>query len=280
MGRPDGRRIKSLDAINRLMPYIMRYRWDASNQMTWELDYEKIDSYLKERKQRLRNDPQLPPIGLMTVVIAAYVRTAALYPAINRFIVNRRFYARNDIEVSFVVLKSDWDGIGDPPETVIKVRFKGTETLDEIALRLAELIDENRKPEERNLADRIAAGLLSVPLLPGVAVGFLKFLDQHNLFPRALVNVSPFHTSMFFTNMASIRGSVLYHHLYDFGTCGIFIALGFSTTRSKSFALGITLDERMTNGSTFIRATRYMGMLLSHPEKLETPLEAVVPDIP
>ena len=274
MGRSDGRRIRSIDPITRFMGYIMKHRWDSCNQVTWEFDSDKVDAYLKARK-----GGEGPHITLMAVIIAAYVRTCSQFPFINRFLVNKRLYAHNDISVSFVTLKSDWDGVGDQPETVVKVHFDGSETLDEVAERLEAAIVLNRAPDNANSVDRIAGSILKLPGLPSSIVGFLVWLEKHGKLPAALIEASPFHCSMFFTNMASIRGPVLYHHLYEFGTCSTFLALGFSTTRPRSFALGVTLDERITNGAGFVRASRFMEQMITHPDKLETAPVEVKADI-
>ncbi|MCL2881445.1 MAG: hypothetical protein FWF45_00925 [Coriobacteriia bacterium] len=273
MSRSDGRRIRTLDPITRFMGYIMKHRWDSCNQVTWELDYEKVEAYIKARKGQGG-----PPISLMAVIIAAYVRTCSQFPFINRFLVNKRLYAHNDVTVSFVALKSDWDGVGDQPEALVKIHFTGAETLDEVAEKLNAAITLNRA-DDANSVEKIADRILKLPGLPSSIVGTLVWCEKHGMLPKALIEASPFHCSMFFTNLASIRGPMLYHHLYEFGTCSTFLALGFSTTRPKSFALGVTLDERITNGAGFIRASRYMEQTIAHPERLETPPAEVKRDI-
>jgi len=214
----------------------------------------------------------------MAVIIAAYVRTCSQFPFINRFLVNKRLYAHNDVTVSFVALKSDWDGVGDQPEALVKIHFTGAETLDEVAEKLNAAITLNRA-DDANSVEKIADRILKLPGLPSSIVGTLVWCEKHGMLPKALIEASPFHCSMFFTNLASIRGPMLYHHLYEFGTCSTFLALGFSTTRPKSFALGVTLDERITNGAGFIRASRYMEQTIAHPERLETPPAEVKRDI-
>jgi len=273
MSRSDGRLIRSLDPITRFMGYIMKHRWDSCNQITWELEYDKIDAYIKAHKGQ-----DGPPITLMAIIIAAYVRTASQFPSVNRFVVNKRLYAHNDVTVSFVTLKSDWDGTGDQPEALVKIHFTGAETLAEVADKLNTAIIENRA-DDANSVEKIADSILKLPGLPSAIVGILVWFEKHGKLPKALIEASPFHCSMFFTNLASIRGPVLYHHLYEFGTCSTFLALGFSTTRPKSFAIGVTLDERITGGAGFIRASRFMEQVITHPERLEAPPAEVKQDI-
>ncbi len=89
-----------------------------------------------------RNRETMPDISLMSIIIAALVRTIALRPALNRFVINGQIFARYDIEVSFVVKKSLKD---DSPETTIKLKFDGTETIGEITEAIGNAIHENLK---------------------------------------------------------------------------------------------------------------------------------------
>lgn len=46
------------------------------------------------------------------------------------------------------------------------------------------------------------------------------------MLPRKLIDLSPFHTSLFITNLASINTSFIYHHCYEFGTTSVFLCMG------------------------------------------------------
>ena len=59
-----------------------------------------------------------PGIGIMHVVLAAYVQTIASYPGINRFIRGHKIYARNSVEMCLTIKK---DMSLDAQETVIKI---------------------------------------------------------------------------------------------------------------------------------------------------------------
>lgn len=50
--------------------------------------------------------------------------------------------------------------------------------------------------------------------------------------PKAVINASPFHTSVFLTNVGSLGIDSVYHHLYNFGTTSLFFAMG---KKKKSF---------------------------------------------
>ena len=100
MNRADGYRIDSGDLIYEAIPHIMDKRYDASNYMDLEIDMEPLQKYINSWRGKGQR------ISYMAVMIAAYIRTAAKYPYLNRFVMNKKIYARNHFCVSFVTLKS------------------------------------------------------------------------------------------------------------------------------------------------------------------------------
>ena len=49
--RPDGRKIRSLDPLNMVGPYIMKKRNDANNMVSVSIDIENIEKYNKNQKE-------------------------------------------------------------------------------------------------------------------------------------------------------------------------------------------------------------------------------------
>ena len=122
--------------------------------------------------------------------------------------------------------------------------------------------------------------LLAVPFLLRGAIGGIKLLDKYFTIPFSLVDVSPFHTSLFVTNLASIRTDTIMHHLYEFGTTGVFISMGKPIKKTyvddegnayekKIMELGIMTDERIANGHYLGRCFRELDRYLKNPEILE-----------
>ena len=274
MIRSDGRRVKTISSFAALVPYIMTQRNDATNMTTIEFPYATVMNYINARRKEGNTD-----VTLLACLIAAYVRTIAKYPQINRFVVAKKVYARHDIWVSFVTIKDGWDGIGEKPETVVKIKFRGDETLNEVSLIVNAEIEKNRVPEDNNNMDHFIRRLFSIPLLPSVIVSCIKGLDKIGLLPKAIIKLSPFHTSIFFSNMASIRANPIYHHLYNFGTTTAFISLGIDIANRKKYNMKIATDERACSGSSYVLAMRSFMSNLYHPEHLEVPAESVNEDI-
>ncbi len=276
--RADGKRLRHTDPMYRVAAHIMDKRVDSMNMTTIDIPYEPIQEYInKKRKEGIR-------ISHMALVIAAYVRTLSEFPELNRFVVNKKVYARNEVAVGMVVLKSLEDHNG----TMSKMYFDKSNTVFEVNDIINKYVTENRETPENNGTEKIIRFLLSVPGLLPVAVSFLKFLDKHGLLPKAIIDMSPFHMSMGITNLASIRTNHIYHHCYEFGTTSVFLAMGNlrevakrkgdEITFVRSIPIGVTMDERICSGSYFATAFKTLKKYLKNPELLENPPEKVFED--
>ncbi len=277
--RADGRRLKNVDAMYRIAPYIMDKRMDSMNMITIDIPYEPMQEYINKKRKEGIN------ISHMALVIAAYIRTMAEYPELNRFIVNKKVYTRNEIAVGMVVLQSleKHDG------TMSKMYFEKSDTVLDINEKINTYVKENRENPENNGTEKIMKFLLSVPGLVAVGVKFLKFLDKHGLLPKAVIDMSPFHMSLGITNLASIRTNHIYHHCYEFGTTSVFMAMGNLREVPKkkggevifvrSLPIGVVMDERICSGSYFATAFKTLRKYLASPELLENAPEKILEDI-
>lgn len=281
--RYDGRRLRTLDPFFKIIPYIMKTRSDAQNLFEEEIEVENIEEFLKmKRREGVRN------VGLLHVIIAAMVRTIAEKPGLNRFIAGKKIYARNEILISLAV-KKQLNERG--AETTIKMKFNPEDTLIKIAENINKEIYENKKQDTDNKTDKTAALIMKCPgFIAGFIVWFFKLLDYFGKMPKIINRVSPFHTSVFITDLGSIGIQSIYHHLYEFGTTSLFIAFGVKQkkkiigsngeiTEKRFVSIKIVTDERIVDGYYYANAFRYFKRLLENPEGLESPPEAVVKDM-
>ena len=276
--RADGRRLKKTDPMYKVAAYIMDKRVDAMNMTTIDIPYEPLQEYINKKRKEGIN------ISHMALIIAAYLRTASQFPEINRFVVNKKVYARNEFAIGMVVLKSLKDHNG----TMSKMYFKPENTIFEVNDIINTYVTENQEAPENNGTEKIIKILLSIPGLLTVGVGLFKFLDKHGLLPKAIIDMSPFHMSLGITNLASIRTNHIYHHCYEFGTTSVFMAMGNlrevpkrkgkEVVFEKCLPIGVTMDERICSGSYFASAFRAMKKYLANPELLELPPEQVIED--
>lgn len=277
MYRADGYRVRTNDAMYELVPYIMPYRYDASNSVTVDIDLDLMQDYIRKCRKKGIN------MSHMSIIIAGALRIASQNPFLNRFVMNRKIYARNHFCVSFVTLQP-----GKTSDTVNKLYFNLDDDIFTVNRKVQEAIERTQQPTSQNALDKLMASLVRIPFLVGAAVGVLKFIDKYFTLPFSIINASPFHTSLFITNLASIRTNAIYHHLYEFGTTGIFISMGQPERRiekngetveeKKIMPLGIVTDERIANGHYYGRCFRELNRYYKNPELLEVPPEQVVKD--
>lgn len=276
--RPDGRRISNIDPIVRMTPYLMPMRCDAQVFLQHKVDYEKLARYIAAQSNKGEK------ITFMNIIVAAYVRAVSQHPEVNRFIMNKQYYSRNNCTVSFTMLKDPHNADGG--ETVVKIRFDPTDTIYDVRDRMSAQVEANRGVEQKNFVDKLARGVLAVPCVPTLVVGLVRLLDRYGLCPGALLDELPFHTGMFITNNASIGLHHVNHHIYNFGSTSLFFGMG-TVERSvvldgdgkprlkRMLPIGITADERVCSGAHYAGFFATMSYHLNNPELLEAPPEAV-----
>lgn len=280
--RRDGIRLKNADPMYTVAAHIMRKRYDTLNAITIDIPMEPMRKYLnKVRKQGHY-------MSHLSLILAAYVRTVSQFPFLNRFVVNKKFYARTELPVGMVVLKAG--NIED--ETISKIYLKPDDTIFDVNNKINDYIETSRKVEEENSTDKTIKLLLKVPGLLTFGIPFLMWLDRRGWLPKSLIDVSPFHTSMVISNLASIKTNHVFHHCYDFGTTSLVITIGNPREVPKRkgneiifercLPLGVVMDERIATGSYFATAFNMFKKCLANPEVLEQKPDKIVydPNIP
>jgi pyruvate/2-oxoglutarate dehydrogenase complex dihydrolipoamide acyltransferase (E2) component len=281
--RPDGRLVKDIEPMQQIMPYVMKTRSDSMNMYEDTFDCAPIDAYIKEKAE------QGIELNYMHIVIAALVRLIALRPQLNRFVMNGRIYARPKIWVSFIVHPTLSDG---STGTSIKLCFEGTETIFEIAEKVTEAVKkETTQRVGENGTDKLLRTLMKK--IPGPFIKFtvntLMWMDKHNMLPKAIIELSPFHTSIFVTNLKSLGINHVFHHVYNFGTTGLFYAMGKEKVvpaierkeivAQKHMGFGFVSDERFCDGLYFAMSLRQLRKIMKNPAALEKPLEHKIEDV-
>ncbi len=281
--RPDGRRLRTLYPMAQISPYIMVTRNSSTNFFYDALEISAAERYIRQKRRE-----GMTNFGLTHVLLAAYVRTVAKYPGLNRFWQVRRCTP----------------GGGHP---VLHDRQEGDE-LRRPGLHLqAPPVPQGHGPGRVPEVQRRRGGDQGLPLdsdfdntaraltlIPGVFLKFtvwlLRTMDYFGLLPGFLLEVSPFHGSVFFTSMGSLGIPAIYHHLYDFGNLPVFGAFGCKRRTNEVLADGTVvqrkyvdlkfcLDERIVDGFYYATVFKYMKRLMQHPDLLDQPPEEVVQDI-
>ena len=283
--RSDGRKIRTLAPMAQITAYFQVERNTCSNLFEEAFEITHIDRYIRQKRKEGYTD-----FGLTHVLLAAYVRGIAKYPQLNRFISGQKVYSRGtDIQYCMVIKKTM---SVDAPDTSIKVHLHPGDTAIDVYNKLNAAVASVKATEE--LDSNLDSLIMALNLIPSVVLKFtvwlLKLLDYFGLLPRFLLELSPFHGSLFFTSMGSLGIPPIYHHLYDFGNLPAFGAFGCkrralevqedgSIVQRKYVDMKFVLDERIVDGFYYATFFKYYRRLLAHPEVLDNPPEEIVKDI-
>ena len=276
--RPDGRRMKDVDPIVQITPYLMPMRCDAQVFLQHNLDYEKMSRYI------VRKSGEGEKITFMQILVAAYVRAVSHHPEVNRFIFNKQYYSRNNCSVSYAVLKDPQNP--ESPETTVRILFDLTDTIFDVRDRMDLAVKTTRAMTDGDFVIRLAKGVLKIPGLTTLIVALARLLDRYGLLPGFLLRELPFYSGLFVTNNGSIGLPSPLHHIYNFGNVSLFMGMG--GVQKEAFAeadgrtrmrrwmpLGITADERVCSGAHYASFFAEVMHLIANPEELEVPPEQV-----
>jgi hypothetical protein len=279
--RYDGWRVRKVDPVFSVIPYFLRTRMDAQNFFEESINIDRIEAFIKEHKE------DIPDLSLMHVVMAALVRLISQRPNLNRFVMWNKIFARNHMCFSIAVKRTLSD-TGE--ETLIKPFFQPSDTLQDVVNKTRTEQLNNQQVGQQNSSDTISKILGMLPdSLMRLVVFMLLWLDKVGLMPKVIEKASPWHCSLFLTNIGSIGIESIYHHLYEFGNCSLFLAMGRKSRKHslnkegklvahKSIHLKFVLDERICDGYYYASSMRMLSKIFDDPSVLLTPPEKVYVD--
>lgn len=280
--RIDGRRVRTAQVMEQITAYFMPNRTGANNLFSDSVEITELERYIRRKRKE-----GLTGFSITHAVLAAYVRTVARYPALNRFIAGQRIYSRGeDIAVCMTVKK---ELTAQAPDSLIKVHLHPSDSAADVYRKFNEKVEE-AKNEMETTADATVAGFMAIPrLVLKFAIWLLKCVDYFGLLPKFLLEISPFHGSVYFTNVGSLGIKPVFHHLYDFGTVPVFCAFGRKRraeelkdgeiVERKYLDFTFNLDERICDGFYYAGAIKYFLRILSHPDVLDNPPDTIEQDI-
>ncbi len=282
--RTDGRRIRTEPPMNQVSPYIMVTKCTSMNLFAESFEITNVERYIRQKRRE-----GLTSFGLMHVLLACYCRTLCRYPALNRFIAGQKIYTHGDDIQFCMTIKKEMTSTS--PETVIKVHLAPTDTAEDVYNKVNKEIENVKNTPLDSSFDNLAHTFM---LIPGIFLKFtvwlLKTLDYFGLLPKFLLELSPFHGSVFFTSMGSLGIPPIYHHLYDFGNLPVFCSFGCkrralevqedgSVVQKKYLDFKFSMDERIADGFYYAAFFKHFKRIIHHPEQLDNPPEEVLRDI-
>jgi hypothetical protein len=273
--RCDGTYIKDLPHFTRILPYLMPSRAESCIYFEQDFDVTKTLEYVASANAARK--PGGVRLSFFQVFLCAAVRTIALRPKLNRFVAGYRYYRRNRIIFNFVAKREMTDEGG---EINVNLPFSPKETLTGLAEKLTRHVLAAKRGESDEV-DSLNAFLAKLPRFAMRLVAKALFwADYHNGLPASFVKGMPFFSSVFFTNVGSVGIEAPFHHNFEFGTCGLFVAIGKIRQERAIGADGqpcerelvkitFTFDDRITDGIYCGRAIDLLRSFVEDPTPLE-----------
>ncbi len=280
--RDDGYRLRNVDPMFCLTPFIMKDRADALVYYEFDCDITRTDEFLRGLRQT-----DYHPLSYTHLCLAAAARAMVEHPQINRFIAGRRVFARNKLRFSLTA-KSAISGEG--KEFILITEVDPQDTLIDAAKKFDEQVQTMSDDGSDNDTDGLLNFLGHFPrFLLNIVIGAVKAMDYWGILPKDLRDVLPFYSSAYLTNIGSIGGDAVYHHLYNFGTTSVFVAMGGKRVVRELDAQGnmvsrrkltfrMCVDERICEGYDFITAMRSFKYYIEHPQSLMDAPEKILED--
>ena len=279
--RRDATLLRDTDALHFIMGIIYPNRADNEAYIAERVNLEPIKAYLAKK-----NVEGIPfKYTFFHVILTALVKTVTLRPKLNRFYANENYYQRNKVTAGFVIKKEFSDG---SEEAMALLEARPDATIDTIHEEIRQRVQATRSEQKMNTTDNSMDILNKLPrFLSKAAIRFIRWLDRHGWCPDFLIGDDPNYSSVFLSNLGSIKLRSGYHHLTNWGTCSLFCVIGEKkwtplydqnglVEMRETVDLGLTVDERIADGYYYSKSIRLFKYLLEHPELLEQPLNTEV----
>ena len=274
--RRDGTRLKS-GGFEKIWNCLKSKRSENEVHMLKEIDVTELKKYYDEKKV---DDEKLTYFHLFATAISKVVYNK---PLLNRFVINGRKYARNDVTLSFVAKTEFTDNAG---ELFTVLKIDKDDNLSKISKKIFGDVKKIRN-NEGSKTDNFMDSLRIFPkFMIKIIVMVIRFLDNHDLLPKDLTDGSIYHSSVLLSNLGSIHCDGIYHNLTNFGTNSIVVTIGeikevvkvIDGEFKKRYVcqFGITLDERIADGVYFAKCVNLLAYILDNPLLLEDRVDVKV----
>lgn len=288
--RPDARLVREVDGLHLVMPLIYPNRADNEAFISEQFDLSKTVEYLAGKNA---SNPEFT-YKIFQVIVAAVMKTLVLRPRLNYFITNMNLYEHDEISGGFVIKKELKDGA---KEGLAFIKVDENSTLETVRQSIYKQIHRVRVEEAGDYAetgrkaqstDDFMDWFTKIPrFITRFLFCIIRFLDKKGWIPRSLIATDPDFSSVFITNLGSIKLKAGYHHLANWGSNSLFVIIGEMKKRPyfeddgsyemrMSVDMGFTIDERIADGMYFSKSIQIIKKLIENPELLEKPFNTEV----
>lgn len=267
--RADGDLVQRIHPYRRMLSFMMPGRNEA---ICLYDDYARADAlldYVKRAREAFDTD-----VNITHCLVAAAYQALREVPSMNHFVVGKRLYLRKFQDVTFTMKRKKLDqkaklGAG-------KLRYQEGESFEALCRRINEKINHERSGKKTYTDKELnVMTALPRPLLAG-AMAAVRVLDSNNLLPGSFIDNDSFYTNMVIANLGSLGMDAAFHHLYEYGTCPLFLMVGKVEDRAvvvdgkvvpeKSIHLRWSYDERIDDGLTSFAGIKAFRAVLEDPD--------------
>ncbi len=277
--RRDATLVRDLDSMHVFMPIMLKNRADNEAFLQELVDMTAVEAYLEQKNAQ---NPEFK-YTFFHVILAALARTIEMRPRMNRFIIGNRYFDRNHISFSFIVKKAFSDNAD---ESVMILKYDPASekaSIDMIHDKISDFVFSVRKSNKTDGTTDILDTLAKTPMwMRKLIVALLRALDDHGHMPKDLAIEDPYNSTVFISNLGSIKLNAGYHHLANWSTNSVFVVVGEkhmqpfysadgSVTVKPALNLGLTLDERIADGYYYAKTMRLLRKFFAEPTLLDIP---------
>lgn len=155
--------------------------------------------------------------------------------------------------------------------------------IDMIHDKICDFVYSVRSSNQKDGTTDILDTLAKAPMwLRRLIISLLRSLDEHGHMPKDLAREDPYNSTVFISNLGSIKLNAGYHHLSNWSTNSVFVVVGEkhmqpfyaadgTVTVKPALNLGLTLDERIADGYYYSKTVHLLKKFLAEPELLDIP---------
>ena len=277
--RRDATLVRGLDSMHAFFPLMMPNRADNEAFIQEMVDISAMEAYLAKKNAA---GPE-HKYTIFHVILAALSRTIQMRPLMNRFIIGGKYYDRKHISYSLIAKKAFSDT---GAESIVILKYDPDSekpAIDVLHDKLCDFVYAIRTHDTTdNTTDILDTFAKGPQWFRQLIMNVLRSLDAHGNMPKEIAVEDPYNSTVFISNLGSIKLNAGYHHLSNWGTNSVFVVVGEkhmqpfyaadgSVSVKPALNLGITLDERIGDGYYFSKTIHLLKKLLAEPELLDIP---------
>jgi len=267
--RTDGHLVTDVGLMRRMMPYLMPTRTESVVLHRALYDLTRTLPWLEHY-----NATHEPKATLFHLLLFACGRALHERPGLNRFVSGARIYQRSCVQLSFVAKTAFADGA---PFVTVKVTIPAEQTFPECVDMIVRAIGSARHGEKTEVDTELRLAFAVPSFVLRTAVRALRRLDSVNLLPASMIRPDPMFTSLFLANLGSVGIDDTFHHLYEWGNCPLFGAMGQAKKHvlvgesggpevRDAMNVNWTFDERINDGLYCMSSLAIAQRIFEDPE--------------